>query len=96
VQLPCTDLLIVIVIRSDKVEKQLKTILMKQYNCTMADKKAKLAQEMEVRTILMLSSVKSFVQELQMKYHRGLQIERQQTESTDLLEVLLSTFTVKA
>jgi len=61
VQLPCSDLLIVIVNGSDKIEKQHKTILTKQYNCTMADKKAKQAEEIEVRTILMLSSVKSFV-----------------------------------
>ena len=39
---------------SDKVEKQCKAALMKQYQCVMADNKAKQENKIEVRTILML------------------------------------------
>jgi len=39
---------------SDKVEKQCKAALMKQYQCVMADNKAKQESKIEVRTILMV------------------------------------------
>ncbi|XP_065897235.1 uncharacterized protein [Dysidea avara] len=61
----------ILINESDKVEKQHKTELMNQYKCTMADEKTQQENEIE---------------ELLLKFNRGLQIERQLTEGTALLE----------